>query len=62
MKPIIQRVLQAYRPLYLNGLLKDGRHLPSHAVVTAPAPSGRRAFLLALTRAAVQFPHRGDRS
>jgi hypothetical protein len=25
MKPLLQRVLMAYRPLYLNGLLLDGQ-------------------------------------
>lgn len=50
MKPFIQRVLQAYRPLYMNGLFKDGRCLGT-AEPARPPPSRSRAFLLALTHA-----------
>jgi len=50
MKKILQRTLMAYRPLYLNGLLLDGRYLPSTvdpASATRP-PSRKRALLVAL--------------
>jgi hypothetical protein len=63
MKPMLQRVLLAYRPLYLNGLLRDGQYkLPRTGPTDGPAgspcspPSRQRALLAALTH--VVFPHR----
>jgi hypothetical protein len=54
MNKLLQHALMAYRPLYLNGLLLDGRYrLPSSAEA-APSPSssstrsGKRALLVAL--------------
>jgi hypothetical protein len=54
MNTFLQHTLRAYRQLYLNGLLLDGRYrLPSSAEV-APSPSpistrsGKRALLVAL--------------
>ena len=54
MHPIFHRVLRAYRPLYLHGLLRDGQyHLPAAAAPDEPAASKRstrpRMLLLALT-------------
>jgi hypothetical protein len=54
MHPILRRVLKAYRPLYLHGLLRDGQcHLPATDAPnepSAPAHSIRpRMLLLALT-------------
>jgi hypothetical protein len=54
MNPIIHRVLMAYRPLYLNGLLMDGQYrLPSIDVSEGPSaparPTRRRMLLVALT-------------
>jgi len=54
MHPILRRVLKAYRPLYLHGLLRDGQnHLPADDIPkesSAPARSIRpRMLLLALT-------------
>ena len=56
MNKILQRTLMAYRPLYLNGLLLDGRPgLPASLAQHDPAPpdrearSGRRVLLVALT-------------
>lgn len=53
MNTILQRTLMAYRPLYLNGLLRDGQfHLPATAPnePSAPMRSTRpRMLLLALT-------------
>ena len=48
-KSAIDRVLMAYRPLYLQGLLRDGQYrLPaSHA--QKPAARRRRMLLAALT-------------
>lgn len=63
MKPKLQRVLMAYRPLYLNGLLLDGRYKPPKtdppegpAGPPCPPRSRQRALLAALTH--VVFPHR----
>lgn len=50
MKPMLQRVLMAYRPLYLNGLLLDGQYkLPKADPTDAAAgtPRVRRRTLLA---------------
>lgn len=49
MKPMLQRVLMAYRPLYLNGLLLDGQYkLPKAAPADAAGtPRARRRSLLA---------------
>jgi hypothetical protein len=54
MHPILRRVLKAYRPLYLHGLLRDGQnHSPAADApneLSAPARSIRpRMLLLALT-------------
>jgi hypothetical protein len=56
MNKLLQHTLMAYRPLYLNGLLLDGRYrLPSSAeAAPSPSPSsssrrsGIRALLVAL--------------
>ena len=66
MNKILQRTLMAYRPLYLNGLLLDGRYrLQASRAPHDPAPpergarSGRRALLVALTGLGRQlFSHR----
>jgi hypothetical protein len=54
MHPILRRVLKAYRPLYLHGLLRDGQyHLPAVNAPNEPPASSRstrpRMLLLALT-------------
>jgi hypothetical protein len=55
MNKLVQRTLMAYRPVYLNGLLLDGRHrLPVSREPDDPAPpdhatrSARRVLLVAL--------------
>ncbi|SFL09666.1 hypothetical protein [Rhodanobacter glycinis] len=55
MRPALQRLLMAYRPLYMNGLLRDGQfHLPKvpDSPVPAPArssaPAPRRGLRVAL--------------
>lgn len=53
MHPILHRILKAYRPLYLHGLLRDGQYrLPAAAAPNEPAASMRitrpRMLLLAL--------------
>jgi hypothetical protein len=51
----LQRVLMAYRPLYLNGLLRDGQYQLPKADPDRPAPSAgttrtrQRTLLAALT-------------
>ena len=48
-KPMLDRVLMAYRPLYLQGLLLDGQyHLPQAAKPkdTHERPVHRRRFTL----------------
>ncbi|BFI94511.1 MAG: hypothetical protein RSP_00210 [Rhodanobacter sp.] len=43
-KSAIDRVLMAYRPLYLQGLLRDGQYrLP---VSSAAKPAARRRYML----------------
>ena len=43
-KIVIDRVLMAYRPLYLHGLLLDGQYrLPA---ASAPKPNARRRRML----------------
>ncbi len=54
MHPIMHRMLKAYRPLYLHGLLRDGQyHLPAAAAPNEPSASAcasrPRMLLLALT-------------
>lgn len=51
MHPALHRVLLAYRPLYLNGLLKDGPYrLPDREPGAArPASTAPRALLVALS-------------
>jgi hypothetical protein len=63
MKPMLQRALMAYRPLYLNGLLLDGQYkLPKtsppdgQAGSPCPSRSRQRTLLAALTH--VVFHHR----
>ena len=48
MHPLLQRTLMAYRPLYLNGLLLDGRYkLPkADSTDAAGTPRVRRRTLL----------------
>jgi hypothetical protein len=57
MHTALHRVLMAYRPLYMNGLLRDGQfHLPrvvdppglEPASAPAPAPVPRRGLRMAL--------------
>lgn len=47
MHPTLKRVVAAYRPLYLNGLLRDGLYPPPRAVAAPGAPR-RRGLLVAL--------------
>jgi len=59
-KPMLDRVLTAYRPLYLNGLLLDGQYRLATKVARQGEqhrPAGRRLTLLALTglRHAIPF-------
>jgi hypothetical protein len=57
-KPVLDRVLMAYRPLYLNGLLLDGQYKRSRPAPTDAAPRARRrALLAALTH--LVWPARG---
>jgi hypothetical protein len=54
MHPILRRVLKAYRPLYLHGLLRDGQnHLPAADASNEPSVPARsippRMLLFALT-------------
>jgi hypothetical protein len=65
MNKLMRRTLMAYRPLYLNGLLLDGRHrLPVAREPDDPAPDHtrrpvRRGLLVALTGLGHQlFSHR----
>jgi hypothetical protein len=52
MNPRLHRMLQAYRPLYLHGALKDGHYrLPSAAIPADPlrpasGPASRMRMLL----------------
>lgn len=62
MKPLLQRVLMAYRPLYLNGLLLDGQcelpqANPPHALGTSRVR--QRTLLAALTP--IVFHYRSKR-
>jgi hypothetical protein len=65
MRPALHRVLAAYRPLYLNGLLRDGQYrLPKPADIgpaghAAPARPPRRGLLVAL--ASLLVHHRSRR-
>jgi hypothetical protein len=65
MRPVLLRVLAAYRPLYLNGLLRDGQYrLPKPADIgptglAASARSWRRGLLVAL--ASLFVHHRSQR-
>ena len=53
MNPILQRILMAYRPLHLRGLLMDGQYrwpvadIPNERPESAPAARARRRTLLA---------------
>ncbi|MFC5438331.1 hypothetical protein ACFPME_17350 [Rhodanobacter umsongensis] len=53
MNRFLQRALMAYRPLYLNGLLLDGRYqlpktgLPGDPVEPVRSPRSRQRALLA---------------
>ena len=48
-KPLLDRVLTAYRPLYLNGLLRDGQYrLPATSAQKSSAKR-QRMLLAALT-------------
>lgn len=62
MRPVLNRVLMAYRPLYMNGLLRDGQYrLPKAVDPSAPrqASAPRRGMLVVLTRLLhVDFRHR----
>ncbi len=46
-RTVLDRVLMAYRPLYLNGLLLDGQYKLPKATPTDAAPRARRRALLA---------------
>jgi hypothetical protein len=62
MKPMLQRVLMGYRPLYLNGLLLDGQYkLPRPNLPDAIGTSRarQRTVLAALTP--VVFHYRSKR-
>jgi hypothetical protein len=48
-KSAIDRVLMAYRPLYLRGLMLDGQYRPLVPVASTPAVQRRRMLLAALT-------------
>jgi hypothetical protein len=65
MRPALHRVLAAYRPLYLNGLLRDGQYRLPKPAGTGPAGHAasarppRRGLLVAL--ASLLVHHRGRR-
>lgn len=66
MRPALRRVLMAYRPLYLNGLLRDGQYrLPRSADTGSagtPARPPRRGLLVALASLLhPTFHHRSKR-
>lgn len=66
MRPALHRVLMAYRPLYLNGLLRDGQYrLPKPADVgpaDASARPPRRGLLVAISSLLHStFHHRSKR-
>ena len=48
-KSAIDRVLMAYRPLYLQGLLRDGQYRLPASPAQKPAARRRRMLLAALT-------------
>ncbi|MBD8881692.1 hypothetical protein IHE49_14495 [Rhodanobacter sp. 7MK24] len=48
-KSTIDRVLMAYRPLYLRGLLLDGQYRLPSATARKPGTPRRRMLLAALT-------------
>ena len=48
-KIVIDRVLMAYRPLYLHGLLLDGQYRLAAASAPKPNARRRRMLLAALT-------------
>ncbi|MBN8923878.1 MAG: hypothetical protein BGP10_08400 [Rhodanobacter sp. 68-29] len=48
-KPLLDRVLMAYRPLYLQGLLLDGQYrLPTLTAGTGAGEAGARRHRLTL--------------
>ncbi len=61
MRPVLQRVLMAYRPLYLHGLLLDGQYkLPRTDPPEGPVPassSRRRRQRTLLAALAHVFHH-----
>ncbi|HZX70444.1 MAG TPA: hypothetical protein VFE77_06455 [Rhodanobacter sp.] len=64
---ILQRILTAYRPLYLHGLLLDGQYrLPMADQPTGPAISAnrsrRRSLLAALTGLSHHLFHHRSKS
>jgi hypothetical protein len=65
MKPLLNRLLMAYRPLYLHGLLMDGRSASprDHPSTSAPlARQARRMLLIALADARHSSPFLRSRS
>lgn len=62
MKPMLHRVLMAYRPLYLNGLLLDGRcRLPKANPTDAGSAARRRQRTLLAALIPTVFHHRSKR-
>lgn len=49
MKPFLHRVLMAYRPLYLHGLLVDGQYRRPPPACDAAVASPSRLRLVAVT-------------
>lgn len=59
--PALHRILMAYRPLYLRGLVVDGQYRLPPSEPSGAAPGGsRRLLLVALVRLHHHFFH--DRS
>lgn len=61
--PVLHRVLMAYRPLHLRGLLVDGQYRmpPRDATGAVSGGSRQRMLLVALARVHQQLFHSGSR-